>query len=75
MLAEEQTLRLTLDLGDDDHLDWLDVHLAGRGLSVGDILMAAQWIIPRRKGDRMYGYGRGMNGQPIVVVLSQTVSG
>jgi hypothetical protein len=62
---------LVLDLGDEEDLEYLDAHLAERGLRVGDLVAAAEWIVPRRKGTRLYAYGRGIGGRPIVMVLSQ----
>lgn len=63
-------MQLILDLGEESEIERLDVHLAERGLSVDDVLAAAQWVLPRRKGDRLYAYGRGLGGRPIVVVLA-----
>ena len=64
-------MRLKLDLGDDDHVEALEAHLAERGLGVDDILAAAAGIVPRRKRDRLYAYGRGSGGRPIVIVLQR----
>lgn len=66
---------LVLDLGDDDDVEALDVHLAERGLGIGDVLAAASEVVPRRKGDRLYAYGRGIGGRPIVIVFRRTGSG
>jgi len=63
-------VQLILDLGDDAEIDALDRHLAERGLSVEDVIAAAEWVVPRRKGRRLYAYGRGTGGRPIVIVLS-----
>ena len=38
-------MRLKLDLGDDDHVEALEAHLAERGLGVDDILAAAAAIV------------------------------
>ena len=64
-------MRIDLDLGDDDDIDSLDAHLGERELGIGDILEAAGAVIPRRKGDRLYAYGRGVGGRPIVIVLQR----
>lgn len=64
-------MRIHLDLGDDGDLDALETHLGERGLGIGDILAAAVEVVPRRKGDRMYAFGRGVGGQPIVIVLQR----
>lgn len=66
---------LVLDLGTDEEIDELDAHLAEHGLSVDDVIAAAEWIVPSRKGTRLYAYGRGHGGRPIVVVLSARGSG
>ena len=63
-------MRLELDLGTEEDVDALDDHLAERALSAEDIVAAADWVIPRRKGRRLYAYGRGLGGRPIVVVLA-----
>jgi hypothetical protein len=62
-------VRLVLDLGDAEAQERLDLHLSQRGLSVDDVVAAAEFLVPRRKGDRLYGYGRGAGDRPIVVVL------
>lgn len=64
-------MRIDLDLGDDDDVAALDAHLAERGLGIEDLLAAADGILPRRKGDRLYAYGRGAGGRPIVIVLQR----
>ena len=61
---------LILEFGTDQEVDELDAHLAEKGLSVEDVIVAAEWVVPRRKGARLYAYGRGLGGRPIVVVLS-----
>jgi hypothetical protein len=53
----------------------LEGHLAERGLSVEDVLAAAEMVVPRRKGPRLYAYGRSLGGGPIVVVLARRGSG
>ena len=68
-------MRLLLDLGTESDIDALDAHLAERGLSVEDVLAAAEGIVPRRKGDRLYAYGRGLGERPIVVVMARSGSG
>lgn len=68
-------MRLLLDLGDDDDIDTLDAHLAERDLSVDDLLAAANLVVPRRKGDRLYAYGRGVGGRPVVIVLQRREAG
>jgi hypothetical protein len=65
-------VELILDLGDDEDQERLGDHLAGRGLSVEDVISAAESIVARRKGSRLYGYGRGVGGRPIVVVFSKS---
>lgn len=64
-------MELILDLGNEDAQEWLDEHLSERGLSIGDVIAAASGLVPRRKGDRLYGYGRGAGDRPIVVVFSR----
>lgn len=64
-------MRIDLDLGDDDDVDALDLHLGERGLGINDILAAADRVVPRRKGDRLYAYARGGGGRPIVIVLQR----
>lgn len=64
-------MRLDLDLGDDDDIDALDAHLAERGLGINDLLAAVDEVVPRRKGDRLYAYGRGLGGKPIVAVMQR----
>jgi hypothetical protein len=68
-------VELVLDLGDEDDQAWLDDHLGERGLSIDDVLLAASALWPRRKGDRLYGYGRGVGDRPIVVVFSRSPRG
>lgn len=62
-------MRIELDLGDDDDIEALDEHLAERGLGIQDLLASAPVAVVRRKGDRLYAYGRGVGGRPIVSVL------
>ena len=64
-------VRLLLDLGDDQDIEALDAHLAERSLGIDDLFAAANWVVPRRKGDRLYAYGRGAGGRPIVIVLQR----
>lgn len=66
----EAAVELVLDLGDADDQGWLEDHLAERGLSIEDVIAAVSYLVPRRKGNRLYGYGRGLGGRPIVVVFS-----
>jgi hypothetical protein len=66
---------LVLDLGDEDDQEWLADHLARRGLMIEDVVTAAADIVARRKGSRLYGYGRGLGGHPIVVVFSESPRG
>lgn len=68
-------VQLDLDLGRDENVDALDAHLGERGLGVDDILAAAAAVVPRRKGDRLYAYGRGAGGRPIVIVLQRRGAG
>ena len=65
-------MRITLDLGDDDDQEWLDAHLAAKGLGLPDVLAVAGSSVARRKGRRIYAYGRGLGGQPVVIVLMRT---
>lgn len=62
-------MQLVLDLGGDADIETLDEHLAQRGLSVDDVIAAADLAVARRKGSRLYAYGRGAGSQPIVIVL------
>ncbi len=68
-------MELVLDLGDEPDQEWLEHHLGERGLSIEDVLLAASALVPRRKGDRLYGYGRGAGDRPIVVVFSRSQRG
>jgi hypothetical protein len=68
-------VRLLLDLGSESEVDELNAHLAERGLDVSDVLAVTERVVPRRKGDRLYAYGRGSGGRPIVVVLARRGSG
>lgn len=68
-------MELILDLGDEDDQDRLDLHLGERGLGLEDVIAVAAAMIGRRKGSRLYGYGRGVGGRPIVVVFSQALTG
>ena len=68
-------MELVLDLGDEDDQESLDDHLARRGLSIEDVVSAATRIVARRKGARLFGYGRGLGGKPIVVVFSRGRNG
>lgn len=68
-------MQLDLDLGDDDDFEALEEHLGERGLGVDDILAASGALVPRRKGDRLYAYGRGVGGRPIVIVVQRRGSG
>ena len=65
-------MRITLDLGDDDDQEWMDAHLATKGLGLRDVLAVTTSSVARRKGSRPYAYGRGLGGRPVVVVLMQT---
>ena len=65
------TVRIDLDLGDEDDVDALDHHLGEHGLDIDDILVATELVVPRRHGDRLYAYGRGVGGRPIVIVLQR----
>ena len=67
-------MRLELDLGDDDAMDSLEAHLAERGLGLDDVLVAVADVVPRRKGDRLYAYGRGVGGRPLVIVFQRRAS-
>lgn len=68
-------MRITLDLGDDEDQEWLDAHLAAKGLGLSDVLAVTSSSIGRRKGRRIYAYGRGLGGRPVVVVLMHTGMG
>lgn len=65
------SVRIDLELGDGEDIASLDEHLGIRGLGVDDILAAADAVVPRRKGDRLFAYGRGLGGRPIVIVLQR----
>lgn len=65
-----KSVHLVLDLGDDSEIDELDAHLGERGLSVEDVVVAAERVVARRKGARLYAYGRGLGARPIVIVLA-----
>ena len=62
-------MELILDLGTEEDIEWLGAHVAERGLTIEDVVAVAEFLVPRRKGSRLYGYGRGVGGQPIVVVF------
>ena len=64
-------MQIDLDIGDDDDIDALNDHIGEHGLGIDDILVAADTVVPRRKGDRIYAYGRGIGGRPIVIVLER----
>ena len=64
-------MRIDLDLGDEDDVDSLDDHLGEHGLGIDDVLLATELVVPRRKGDRLYAYGRGVGGRPVVIVLQR----
>lgn len=68
-------MELTLDLGNVDDEERLEAHLMERGLTIEDVIAAAELIVPRRKGSRLYGYGRSAGGQPIVVVFAAVSNG
>ena len=65
-------MRITLDLGEEDDQEWLDTHLAAKGLGLSDVLAVTVSSVARRKGRRIYAYGRGLGGRPVVVVLMRT---
>jgi hypothetical protein len=65
------TMQIDVDLGNDDDIQALDEHLGARGLGINDILAATDAVVARRKGDRLYAYGRGSGGRPIVMVLQR----
>ena len=46
-------MRIALDLGDDDDQEWLEVHLAAKGIGLSDVLAVAASSIARRKGRRL----------------------
>lgn len=64
-------MELVLDLGSELDMERLEAHLAERGLTLEDVLTVAEWAVPRKKGDRMYAYGRGLGGRLVVVVLAE----
>jgi hypothetical protein len=68
-------VRITLDWGNEGEQEWLEAHLAARGLGLGEYLSVAGYGIARRKGRRLYAYGRGSGGSPVVVVLMRTSIG
>lgn len=63
-------MRWEIDLGDRDAQEALESHLAERGISRDDIWSATSDGVPRRKGDRIYLFGRATDGAPIAVVLA-----
>ena len=65
-------MRITLDLGGDDDQEWLEIHLAAKGLGLRDVLAVTGLSVARRKGSRLYAYGRSLGGRPAVVVLMRT---
>jgi hypothetical protein len=68
-------VRWEVDFGDEDDQRHLAEHLAERGLWVGDVEAVAAEAIGRRKGDRMFLFGRGEDGLPVVVVAARASSG
>lgn len=65
-------MRIRIDLGDDGDQAHLEAHLAQRGLGISDVLAVAEAAVARRKGRRVYAYGRGDGSQLVVVVLRIT---
>ena len=65
-------MRWEIELGESDEQDRLEAHLSQRGISADDIWSAAADCIPRRKGSRIYLFGRADTREPIVVVLART---
>lgn len=61
-------MRWEVDFGSEDDQRHLEDHLAVRGLWLGDIDAVASDAIGRRKGDRMFLFGRAEDGRPTVVV-------
>lgn len=68
-------MRIQVDLGDDEDQERLETHLGRRGLGLPDVLAIAGDAVARRKGRRLYAYGRGDGSQLIVVVLARTRAG
>ena len=68
-------MRIRVDFGDDEDQERVEIHLARRGLGLVDVLAVAEDAVARRKGSRLYAYGRGDGSQPMVVVLSKTRAG
>lgn len=68
-------MRIRVDLGDDEDQERMEIHLARRGLGLPDVLAVVWDAVARRKGSRLYAYGRGDGSQPVVVVLSKTRAG
>lgn len=68
-------MRWEIDLGGLDTQEALESHLAERGISVDDIWSVAADGVPRRKGDRIYLFGRATDGEPIVAVLAPAKEG
>lgn len=62
---------LDLDFGSDDEFEALVQHLGERALGADDVVEALTYAVLRRKGSRIFGYGRAVGGQPIVVVLAE----
>lgn len=67
-------MRIRVDLGDDEDQERLETHLGERGVTLADVIAVARDAVPRRKGRRLYAYGRG-DSQLLVVVLSKTRAG
>ena len=63
-------MRWEIEFGGLAEQDRLEAHLSTRGISIDDIVSAAANAIPRRKGSRIYLFGRAQSGEPIVVVLT-----
>lgn len=68
-------MRIQLDLGDDEDQERLEIHLGNRGVTLADVVAVARAAVPRRKGRRLFAYGRGDGSQLLVVVLGKTGAG
>lgn len=64
-------MRWEVDFGNDEEQQQLAEHLAERGLWMADMQFVAENAVGRRKGDRMFLFGRGEGGLPLVMVATR----